>query len=169
MKESRIFLRRVWAKRSLLGKARALDCGAGIGRVARDLLAPLFGHVDLVEQSARLLEESKVALADCEAQVGMRYCSTLQVRCCSGIGRCSAVLSLVSTAPLTLAIATVLVHVARFLQEFSPPDASYDVIWLQWCVGYLTDADFVACLQRLVKVPPHCCPRSLCPVCCPPC
>lgn len=33
-------------------KLRALDCGAGIGRVSKHLLMPLFGKVDLVEQDA---------------------------------------------------------------------------------------------------------------------
>ena len=32
-------------------KLRALDCGSGIGRVAKHLLLPLFDEVDLVEPS----------------------------------------------------------------------------------------------------------------------
>ena len=32
----------------------AADCGAGIGRVAKNLLLPRFAHVDLIEQSPRL-------------------------------------------------------------------------------------------------------------------
>lgn len=37
---------------------RAADCGAGIGRVSKNLLLPRCGHVDLVEQSPRLLQAS---------------------------------------------------------------------------------------------------------------
>jgi len=37
----------------------ALDCGAGIGRVTKNLLLPLFQEVDMVEQSAAFLEEAK--------------------------------------------------------------------------------------------------------------
>ena len=34
----------------------SLDCGAGIGRVAKCLLLPLFEKVDLVEQNREFLE-----------------------------------------------------------------------------------------------------------------
>ncbi|RLN60849.1 hypothetical protein BBJ29_001877 [Phytophthora kernoviae] len=56
IRESRRFLKHVcdterpdWECRS------AVDCGAGIGRVSKLLLLPMFEHVDLVEQSPRLL------------------------------------------------------------------------------------------------------------------
>ncbi|KAH9305266.1 hypothetical protein KI387_009670, partial [Taxus chinensis] len=34
------------------------------------------------------------------------------------------------------------------LQEFTPEAGRYDVIWIQWCIGHLTDADFVAFFSR---------------------
>jgi protein N-terminal methyltransferase len=36
----------------------AADCGAGIGRVTKNFLLPRYGHVDLVEQSPRLLNSA---------------------------------------------------------------------------------------------------------------
>ncbi|GJP32940.1 hypothetical protein CLOM_g7605 [Closterium sp. NIES-68] len=36
------------------------------------------------------------------------------------------------------------------LQEFSPDAGRYDVIWIQWCIGHLTDADLIAFLHRCV-------------------
>uniref|UniRef100_A0A6M2E8C4 Alpha N-terminal protein methyltransferase 1 n=1 Tax=Populus davidiana TaxID=266767 RepID=A0A6M2E8C4_9ROSI len=30
------------------------------------------------------------------------------------------------------------------LQEFTPDVGRYDVIWVQWCIGHLTDDDFVS-------------------------
>ncbi|KAG5057778.1 hypothetical protein JHK82_012758 [Glycine max] len=30
------------------------------------------------------------------------------------------------------------------LQDFTPDTARYDVIWIQWCIGHLTDEDFVS-------------------------
>jgi hypothetical protein len=42
---------------------RSADCGAGIGRVARNLLLPRFRSVDLVEQSPRLLAAAQKYLA----------------------------------------------------------------------------------------------------------
>lgn len=35
---------------------RAADCGAGIGRVSKHFLLKKYSHVDLVEQSPRLLQ-----------------------------------------------------------------------------------------------------------------
>lgn len=37
----------------------ALDCGAGIGRVSKNLLMPLFDKVDLVEQDATFAERAR--------------------------------------------------------------------------------------------------------------
>ncbi|CAH6789386.1 N-terminal Xaa-Pro-Lys N-methyltransferase 2 [Phodopus roborovskii] len=34
------------------------------------------------------------------------------------------------------------------LQEFTPPFGRYDVIWIQWVSGYLTDKDLLAFLSR---------------------
>nr|XP_005319880.3 alpha N-terminal protein methyltransferase 1B [Ictidomys tridecemlineatus] len=34
------------------------------------------------------------------------------------------------------------------LQEFTPPCGRYDVIWIQWVSGYLTDKDLLAFLSR---------------------
>ena len=34
------------------------------------------------------------------------------------------------------------------LQEFEPAENAYNLIWIQWVIGYLTDDDLVAFLQR---------------------
>ncbi|XP_021747305.1 alpha N-terminal protein methyltransferase 1-like [Chenopodium quinoa] len=34
------------------------------------------------------------------------------------------------------------------LQEFTPNSGRYDVIWVQWCIGHLTDDDFVSFFKR---------------------
>ncbi|KAH8261392.1 hypothetical protein KR044_008303, partial [Drosophila immigrans] len=51
---SKNFLREI----KVPGKKLALDCGAGIGRVSRNLLMPLFGTVDLVEQDTAFAEKA---------------------------------------------------------------------------------------------------------------
>ena len=43
---------------------RAADCGAGIGRVTKNFLLSRFQHVDLVEQSPRLLGASPAYIGD---------------------------------------------------------------------------------------------------------
>ena len=42
------------------GHGRALDCGAGMGRVTKHLLVPRFEKVDLIEPSSVQIEKAKV-------------------------------------------------------------------------------------------------------------
>eukprot|EP00112_Aurelia_sp_Birch-Aquarium-sp1_P005632 Seg1641.20 transcript_id=Seg1641.20/GoldUCD/mRNA.D3Y31 product="N-terminal Xaa-Pro-Lys N-methyltransferase 1" protein_id=Seg1641.20/GoldUCD/D3Y31 len=108
---SRKFLKEL-KKRSIWdsGNDKTLDCGAGIGRVAKHLLVPLFKQVDLVEQNSEFLEAARTYLGDSNDVVNEFF--------------------------------------AAGLQDFKPKDKSYDVIWLQWVVGHLTEDDFVSCLKR---------------------
>lgn len=53
---SEAFFTRVSKLRPAWRREIAVDCGAGIGRVSKFLLLPHFAHVDLVEQSPRLLQ-----------------------------------------------------------------------------------------------------------------
>lgn len=59
------------------GRGRALDCGAGIGRITKHLLTKHFDCVDLVEQDKHFLERARDYLAD-NQRVGSLYCSGLQ-------------------------------------------------------------------------------------------
>ncbi|XP_039061557.1 alpha N-terminal protein methyltransferase 1-like [Hibiscus syriacus] len=34
------------------------------------------------------------------------------------------------------------------LQEFTPDAGRYNVIWIQWCIGHLTDEDFISFFKR---------------------
>ncbi|CAH0514178.1 unnamed protein product [Peronospora belbahrii] len=57
IRESKRFLRHIQeTKRPNWTGHTAVDCGAGIGRVSKHLLTLMFHHVDLVEQSPRLLQ-----------------------------------------------------------------------------------------------------------------
>lgn len=115
-----------------LQKTKALDAGAGIGRVTQNTLLPLFDRVDLVETSAHFLQKA------------------------------------VDTSPKWPGIASGSKGV-RFwqcgLQHFDPSTPStsfapvagsqtdweeglYDIVWIQWCAGHLSDDDLVAFLRR---------------------
>jgi len=59
------------------GHERALDCGAGIGRITKHLLAKHFKTVDLVEQDKHFLEKATEYLKGCE-RVGSLFCAGLQ-------------------------------------------------------------------------------------------
>ena len=47
------------AMRYISGTSLALDCGAGIGRVTKEVLLPTFENVDLLEQSKVQITEAK--------------------------------------------------------------------------------------------------------------
>lgn len=59
IKESREFLESLPDR----GTARALDCGAGIGRIAKSLLTGLYTTTDLLEPVEHMLEKAKEELA----------------------------------------------------------------------------------------------------------
>ncbi|KAG7388398.1 Alpha N-terminal protein methyltransferase 1B [Phytophthora pseudosyringae] len=82
IRESKRFLKHVRdAVRPEWGCHAAADCGAGIGRVSKLLLLPMFDRVDLVEQSPRLLRGVLQYMGEDEAlraRVRDLYCMGLQ-------------------------------------------------------------------------------------------
>lgn len=96
----------------------ALDVGAGIGRVTRHLLLPMFTKVDMLEQNKSYLEKSVAFLRDAHPThiVERSYC----------VG----------------------------MQNFTPDEIGrnrYAVVWIQWCIIYLTDDDLVEFLRQCVQ------------------
>ncbi|KAK5172072.1 uncharacterized protein LTR77_003709 [Saxophila tyrrhenica] len=91
---------------------RAVDCGAGIGRVTTGFLGKVAEVVDIVEPVKSFTDEIKG-----KENVGEVY----------NVG----------------------------LEEWHPQKdgvGPYDLIWNQWCLGQLTDAQLVEYLQRLPPV-----------------
>lgn len=95
------------------GAGCALDCGAGIGRISKRLLLPLFRTVDLVDVTQEFLDKAKTYLGDDSKRVGNYFCCGLQ--------------------------------------DFVPESGRYDVVWIQWVIGHLTDNHLVEFLQRCKK------------------
>ena len=104
---------------------RALDGGAGIGRVAKHLLSQFYDKVDLVEGNQRLIEAApeymrvgepgdvnKKHESDDSEHLGELFCETLQ--------------------------------------DFTPKAEQYDCVWVQWVIIYLTDNDLIEFLKRCV-------------------
>lgn len=54
------------AKLPGIALGRTIDCGAGIGRISKGLLCPLFRSVDLVEQNPVYVEKAKEYCAECK-------------------------------------------------------------------------------------------------------
>ena len=117
-------------------ETRALDGGAGIGRVAKHLLCKFFDKIDLVEGNRRLLDAAPqymLALEGEEEDAGGYPGTGGGMR---GVERRHRQLGELFCATL---------------QDFDPQAGRYDCIWVQWVVIYLTDEDFVAFLRRCAK------------------
>lgn len=113
-----------------IDRGYALDVGAGIGRITRELLLPRFDVVDMLEQNEAYLAES------------VHYLSSSPVDSSK----------------------TGVVHrrIPCGMQQFCPEESvtgqsyrtRYNIIWIQWCIIYLTDDDLVrfihVCFQCLV-------------------
>ncbi|BGP13724.1 hypothetical protein JCM10213_009061 [Rhodosporidiobolus nylandii] len=139
---------------------RALDCGAGIGRVTSTVLLPLFDTVDLVEPVPSFVERAKAnalegkegwaalhpAVDGAEAKKGVRIwqsglqhfdplCPTRPV----GGGKVELFASLGGKA-------------AAWVDPGKELDVTgeegYDLVMIQWCIGHLSDDELVAFLQR---------------------
>ena len=57
---------------------RALDCGAGIGRITKRLLLPLFDTVDMVELNQGFLDEARAFIGEEASRVHRLICCGLQ-------------------------------------------------------------------------------------------
>ncbi|KAK0090110.1 hypothetical protein PV325_002942 [Microctonus aethiopoides] len=75
---SEYFLESLYKLKDPPGDEYALDCGSGIGRITKNLLAKHFKCVDLVEQNSKFLDAAKVFLEDCSSHIGEFYSSGLQ-------------------------------------------------------------------------------------------
>lgn len=65
IKFSRVFLEALLKKLNITSPSTmsVLDCGAGIGRVSKELLSSIFGTVDLVEQCEKYVEVARESLS----------------------------------------------------------------------------------------------------------
>lgn len=102
-----------------MGRARALDCGAGIGRISKALLISLFVTVDLVEPVEHMIQQAQAELL---AEIDKRRDAGLKVGQLGELYR----------EPMQKMVFT---H-------------TYDLILVQWAAIYLHDEDFVAFFRR---------------------
>ncbi|XP_011869026.1 PREDICTED: N-terminal Xaa-Pro-Lys N-methyltransferase 1 [Vollenhovia emeryi] len=78
IKGSVIFLKSLFKLENPPSKAFALDCGAGIGRITKNLLLKFFKHIDLVEQNPKFLEVAKISLEKYSSRISQYYPIGLQ-------------------------------------------------------------------------------------------
>ncbi|CAH2096272.1 unnamed protein product [Euphydryas editha] len=70
---SKLFLNHILSLANPPNTKLALDCGAGIGRVSRNLLIPYFKKVDLVEQDEKFISTAKQLLGEDNTKLGTLY------------------------------------------------------------------------------------------------
>lgn len=75
---SRAFLNEILSYRNPPATEKALDCGAGIGRVSKYLLIPQFEKVDLVEQDEKFINTARQFIGVNNAKLGVLYKIGLQ-------------------------------------------------------------------------------------------
>lgn len=109
IKGSQQFLNDLFKMKPSPHTQRALDCGAGIGRITKNVLSNYFNAVDLVEQDENFVQKAKEYLGTCK-HIGTIF----------NVG----------------------------LQDFTPAEKTYDVIWCQWVLGHLTDDDLCKFFER---------------------
>lgn len=134
---------------------RALDVGAGIGRVTADVLLPLIHDVVLLEPVESLIraavDQGHVSVAQAPSKNESRL--PLQKRKWKGIADFSKSVTFLQ-GTLQACDPAHPSKTASFRARvghtpLSPDDESgFDVVWCQWCLLYMTDADLIAFLKR---------------------
>lgn len=109
------FLKELLKMKPAVDNKRALDCGAGIGRITKNLLVKSFEAVDLVEQDANFVRKAHEYLK----MNGSKHPNVGEIY-------------------------------NEGLQNFTPQPGHYDVIWMQWVLGHLTDTDLKAFFERCI-------------------
>ena len=130
-------------------RTRALDVGAGIGRVTSDVLLHLTSDVTILEPVDIFLEEALSRARDSAS-------GTLSSSQGAWRGLADQTKSVTILQGTLQEFHPLRPHDARFLdrvgyQPLQPTDEigmGYDVIWCQWCLGHLNGADLVAFLKR---------------------
>lgn len=125
------FLDRLLARRTATAVVDSvLDVGAGAGRVAAGLLLPRSAvSLHLVEGCRRWSDESRRRLGS-NTSVPVTTATEDDVAAAG-------------------ADAAVVTFEVCDLEEFEPRAEAFDLIWVQWTLQYLIDADAVALLRRL--------------------
>ena len=130
IRDSRLFLCSLPHIELLSTQHSAIDCGAGVGRIAADLLCPLFGRVDMVEQDETYVRTAQQTITHA-AMRDMYVCGLQDFDFGS------------PPQPLTATAASAGDSVGSGQRSLK-----YDVVWVQWVLSHLTDADLHAFLLR---------------------
>jgi protein N-terminal methyltransferase len=114
--EGLAFLDRLILESSSIKFARAIDAGAGVGRITKHILLKRYDTVQLIEADSGWSKHSRTYLGRKRAARCTFTCSRIEE-----------------------------------LHPDSDHSSRIDLVWLQWTLQYLTDADAVETLQNLAS------------------
>lgn len=131
-------------------RTRALDVGAGIGRVTADVLLHLVSDVVLLEPVESFVQQALVS-----ARKNASEAPSVSAKV-SWPGLADQSKSVTILQGTLQDFDPQMPHRARFLDRvgYQSPrptediNSGFDVIWCQWCLGHLSNVDLVAFFQR---------------------
>lgn len=139
---------------------RAMDAGAGIGRITSTVLLPFFDRIDLVEPVGKFLQQAKI---DGEKRTGEGW-KLLKEKPGKSVRLWQAGLQYFdpSCPAIPLEEGTSTLHHTLISSDSTsaplvpfpdptvpcPREDGYDVCWLQWFVGHCSDEQLVSLLKR---------------------
>ncbi|GAA5954368.1 hypothetical protein JCM3765_004437 [Sporobolomyces pararoseus] len=149
---------------------RALDCGAGIGRVTSTVLLPLFDSVDLVEPVPSFVKQAKKdAVAGKQGWKNLHPRKDedgeeLQVKSAriwrAGLQHFNPLSPAVPVPTSSTSNPSVELFASLGNSDFKfpnpeseldPTEEGYDLIMIQWCIGHLSDEELADFLRRSQK------------------
>lgn len=146
-------LRSLSAPPSESRRVRALDVGAGVGRVTSDVLLHLVSDVVLLEPVEPFIDEARSRGKASES--GLEINDSGYRVLWKGIADRSKSVTFFKGALQSfdpVAPGTPLDRVGYLPQDGDgDTESKFDVIWCQWCLGHLKDDDLVQFLQRSKK------------------
>ncbi|KAF9520568.1 hypothetical protein BS47DRAFT_643564 [Hydnum rufescens UP504] len=143
-------LRRLEPWPPLTRRVRALDVGAGIGRVTQTVLLPLVHDVVLLEPISKFIAEAQRlapswrGIADASKSVTFIQ-GTLQTYDPS---TSYATIPATRVPGVTSASSIQVLGRVGYIPPEQQEELGFDVIWCQWCLGHLSDPDLVVFLRQ---------------------
>ncbi|KAH9843039.1 DUF858-domain-containing protein [Rhodofomes roseus] len=131
-------------------RPRALDVGAGVGRVTADVLLHLVSDVVLVEPVESLVKEALSRGRASEVIIGKADATFVPWKGISAKTKSVSFIqdTLQGIEPSRPSRSPTFLDRVGYIPDHSDLDDPFDIIWCQWCLGSLSDADLVAFLRR---------------------
>ncbi|EGN96265.1 hypothetical protein SERLA73DRAFT_185919 [Serpula lacrymans var. lacrymans S7.3] len=136
-------------------RIRALDVGAGIGRVTADVLLHLVSDVVLLEPVESFVKEAWARGQASTKTTPLNKNSKKNIRWKGIADESKSVTFFQGTLqvfnPVDPVKNTTLLGRVGYVPTSDDSDSAFDVVWCQWCLGHLSDDDLVDFLRRSRK------------------